>query len=89
VTVEKVDADEVVAWKDGFFVFNHADIESVMRQISRWYNVKVVYEGQLTNRRLTGRVSRLANADDILEILRANGYHISIASDGKTITILP
>jgi len=89
VNVEKVDTDEVVAWKDGFFVFNRSDIESIMRQISRWYNVKVVYEGEVTNRRLTGRVSRKANADDVLEILEANGYHISIAADGKTITILP
>jgi ferric-dicitrate binding protein FerR (iron transport regulator) len=89
ITVDQVDTGEAIAWKDGFFMFKHADIATVMQQISRWYNVKVVYEGQKTDRHLTGRVSRQSNADDVLEILEANGYHISIAPDTKTITILP
>jgi ferric-dicitrate binding protein FerR (iron transport regulator) len=87
--VTKVDTDEVVAWKDGYFSFNHADIETVMRQISRWYNVDVNYQGEKTNRKLSGKVSRQTNASDVLEILEANGYHFSISEDGKTITILP
>jgi ferric-dicitrate binding protein FerR (iron transport regulator) len=89
ITVDKVNTDEAIAWKDGFFMFNHADIQTVMQQISRWYDVKVEYKGPKTERRLSGRVSRQSNADDVLEILEANGYHISIAQDTKTITILP
>ena len=89
IRVAKVDTDEAIAWKDGYFLFNGADIETVMRQIGRWYNVRVSFEGQKTNKKLSARVSRQKNASDVLEILQASGYHFLISDDGKTISILP
>lgn len=89
VTVSDVDTDDAVAWKDGFFVFNRADIETIMHEIRRWFNVKVVYQGEKTDRKLTGKVSRLTDASSVLQILEANGYHISVSEDAKTVTILP
>lgn len=89
ISVSNVDTDEAVGWKDGFFVFNQADISTIMREISRWFNVKVIYKGEKTDRKLTGRVSRLTDASSILQVLEANGYNVSISEDAKTITILP
>jgi transmembrane sensor len=43
---DKVDIDAVMAWKNGRFQFEGAGIEEVMRQIARWYNLEVVYEGK-------------------------------------------
>ncbi|HEY0175648.1 MAG TPA: FecR domain-containing protein, partial [Pedobacter sp.] len=39
--LKDVDMEEIIAWKNGNFQFNNADIETVMRQISRWYNVDI------------------------------------------------
>src|SRR5690606_31171326 len=39
-----VDPDKVIAWKDGLFNFEDASLEEVMRQISRWYDLKIIYE---------------------------------------------
>jgi len=40
-----VNTDAVIAWKNGFFNFDNADIQAIMRQIGRWYDIEVSYEG--------------------------------------------
>ncbi|NQD71414.1 DUF4974 domain-containing protein [Sphingobacterium shayense] len=69
LTVTKVAAGDAVAWKDGLFRFNHSDIEIVMRQISRWYDVEVEFEGEKPAIQLWGEVYRNVNASQALEIL--------------------
>jgi len=89
-----VNTDEIVAWKNGMFHFEKADIQSVMRQISRWYNVEVVYEGPLPNRSFSGKIDRQSNASEALDILRFTGLNFRIdalpdeSRKGK-ITVLP
>jgi ferric-dicitrate binding protein FerR (iron transport regulator) len=85
--ISGANTEEAVAWKDGLFEFNSADIEMVMRSITRWYNVQIRYEGQMTSNRLTGKIRRDAYASDVLQILSASGYHFRI--EGKTIIVLP
>jgi ferric-dicitrate binding protein FerR (iron transport regulator) len=81
------DTDEAVAWKNGIFHFNDAGIESVMRQLSRWYDVDVKYEGQIKERTFSGEISRNVNASQILDALSFKKIHYSI--DGRTIIIKP
>jgi len=85
--VNDVNTEEAVAWKNGSFEFNGADIETVMRTLARWYNVDIKYEGNMTSRRLTAQVDRNKNASEVLQILESAGYHFRI--DGKTIIVLP
>jgi len=89
-----VNTDEIVAWKNGIFQFEKADIQSVMRQISRWYNVEVVYEGPLPDRNFSGKIDRQSNASEALDILRFTGLNFRIdALPDETrkgrITVLP
>jgi ferric-dicitrate binding protein FerR (iron transport regulator) len=42
--VNDANIDEVMAWKNGEFLFTEAPIESIMRQVARWYDVDVVYD---------------------------------------------
>ncbi|MGO1245409.1 MAG: FecR family protein [Sphingobacterium sp.] len=67
--VKNVAAGDAVAWKDGLFRFNHSDIEIVMRQMSRWYDVEVEFEGEEPAIKLWGEVYRNVNASQALEIL--------------------
>lgn len=87
VTIEHVDTDEAVAWKNGFFNFKDADIGNVMRQLTRWYDMEVKYEGGIPPRQFTGEISRNVNARQILDILSFKKIHYRI--DGKTIVITP
>jgi transmembrane sensor len=75
---ESIDTDEAIAWKNGMFQFDKADIRSVMRQLSRWYNVEVVYEGEISSKQFSGKISRSVNATEALEILRFTGVNFRI-----------
>ncbi|MBC8984725.1 FecR family protein [Pedobacter sp. N36a] len=66
----KVDMEEVMSWKNGYFRFNNTDLKVIMRQASRWYNVDVVYEGKIPPLLISGEVSRQVDANAFLEMLR-------------------
>ncbi len=68
-TIEKADLEQALAWKEGKFRFRNTSIQTIMRQIARWYNIEVTYEGDLSDIRLTGIISRRENAASLLKIL--------------------
>jgi transmembrane sensor len=80
-----VEIDHVVAWKDGWFRFSGSGIEEIMRQISRWYDLDVVYTGELPDKTYTGVVSRSSDLSDVLKIMESAGIKFSI--NGKTIIV--
>lgn len=80
-----VDIDEIVAWKNGMFQFDNADIKTIMRQISRWYNVDIEYQGQIPSSTYHGRISRNSNASAILKILQLSGINFTI--EGRKIIV--
>ncbi|CAL1516714.1 FecR family protein [Chitinophaga sp. MM2321] len=82
-----VDTDAVLAWKNGYFSFNQADLASVMRQIARWYDVDIVYEGAVPDRRFGGEISRNTNVSQVLEILEESKIHFRI--EENRIVVLP
>lgn len=79
------DTEEAVDWKNGVFHFNDASIESVMRQLSRWYNVDVKYDGKIEDRKFSGEISMNVNASQLLDALSFKKIHYTI--EGKTITV--
>lgn len=85
--VTKVDVEGVVAWKNGRFHFTNAGINSILHQISRWYDLDVIYEGAIPKDRYSGEVPRTVNVSSILQILEASGTRIRI--EGKKIVVLP
>jgi len=79
LSVAEANIDEVLAWKNGYFMFESEDIESVMRKIARWYDVDVVYEGDKPKDRFGGTVSRFSNVSQVLRKLElTNKIHFRI-----------
>ena len=88
MTLKKdVDLTQVVAWKNGFFIFNNADIKMIMRQVARWYDVAVNFEDDVPAEGYTGKVSRSLPLSNFLKVLELNG--INVKTDGRRITIVP
>jgi transmembrane sensor len=85
--VRDIDGDDIVAWKNGRTFFKDADIKSIMRMISRWYDVDVSYQGDIPIRSITGGISRNANLSELLKVLELNKIHFS--AEGKKIKVLP
>lgn len=87
-TIEEADVQRAIAWHKGYFNFAHADIPTVMRQLSRWYNVDVRYEGKVPEETFSGEMGRKLMLDDALSVLKRIGIRYRIEQD-KTIVILP
>jgi transmembrane sensor len=87
IQISNVDVQQEIAWKDGLISFVDADIKSIMRQVSRWYNVDVEYSAQLSRRIFTGKIPRTSNLDQVLEILEKSDIHFKVKD--RKITVLP
>ena len=82
-----IDLDEVMAWKNGLFSYKGADIETIMRQVSRWYNVDVVFEKPISEK-FYAQVSRNTDVSNLLKMLEATkAVHFKI--EGRTIKVMP
>lgn len=69
ITTGPANLEEAVAWKNGLFIFDNEDIYSIMRKLSRWYNVKPVYTTGMTGLTFSGTVSRYGNVSGVLDML--------------------
>lgn len=73
-TVTEVETEDAVAWKNGMFVLNNQDLESILKQASRWYNVEISFEDEsLKSEVFRGAVSRFENISQLLEVLESTG----------------
>jgi transmembrane sensor len=85
--VNNVDVDEVVAWKNGMFDFENAGIETVMRQLSRWYDVEIEYKGK-TDDLFIAEMHRDIKLSDALKALELTGK-VKFDIEGKKIIVMP
>jgi len=74
-----------VAWKNGLFKFNGATVQEVMRQLSRWYDVEVVYVNGVPKDLFQGEMYRNVNVSRVLKVLEASGVHFTVK--GKKIFV--
>ena len=85
--LDNADTEEAVAWKNGRFQFKSTDLKTILRQISRWYDVDVEYKGNV-NLHFTGQLTRNGNVSKVFEELALTGeVHFKI--DGKRIIVSP
>jgi ferric-dicitrate binding protein FerR (iron transport regulator) len=68
MNIVAVDTEAAISWKDGLFVFNNEDIHSIMRKISRWYGVDVVFQNDI-NENFGGVISKFENVSQVLKLL--------------------
>ena len=80
-----VNTRAVVAWKDGYYFFDRTPVKSVMRQIARWYDVTIVYQGAAPKDEIVGKLPRTADVKEVLHIMELIGIHFKI--EGKTIVV--
>jgi ferric-dicitrate binding protein FerR (iron transport regulator) len=81
------DVNEAVAWKNGYFVFNDESIVDIMTKVSRWYNVDVVYEGNVKSKIFAGTFSKKKSLRKLLESF-ASTEQISYKIEGRRVTIM-
>jgi transmembrane sensor len=85
--IPNVNVQEVTAWKNGYFHFDHSSLENTMRQLARWYDIDVHYEGQLLPQQFMGKIQRNLPLSVILKGLENDQIHFKL--QGRELTVMP
>ncbi|GAB3906708.1 FecR domain-containing protein [Mucilaginibacter boryungensis] len=89
VKVVAANVDEAIAWKNDLFLFNKESLESVMRKISRWYDVDIIYpKNQPIHESYLGGMTRYSNVSQVLKMLEITG-DVRFEIKNKAILVLP
>lgn len=84
---DNINPEEVLAWKNGYFYFDHANLRTVMRQIARWYDVSIEYRPGVPDMKFGGEIPRNANLDEVLKIMEV--LKIRFIVEDKKIIVFP
>lgn len=77
--------EQVMAWKNGLFSFTGADLTTVMRQLARWYDIQVKYEGQIPARKFSGEITHDLTLSQLMNGLQSLGIKFRI--EGRTMIV--
>jgi len=88
ITVRQADLGRVLAWKNGLFIFNNADFNTILREISRWYDIEIINQAENSNELYGGSISRDKHLSDVLKLLSAYGHH-RFKTEGGKVYVLP
>ena len=83
-----IDTLQVLAWKNGLFNFEGVYLKTAMKQIARWYDVDVVYQGTVPDVKFFGSISRSISLAGLIKGLNSTGVHISIGN-GRQLIVKP
>ncbi|HVI48527.1 MAG TPA: FecR domain-containing protein [Chitinophaga sp.] len=86
--VSQANIEAATAWKEGHFMFDETDIQTIMRQVARWYDVEIEYQGDFRGVTLSGVMSRKENVSQLLDILETTGS-VQFKLDNSRIIVIP
>lgn len=81
------DLKEALAWKNGYFIFNEETLGSIMRKVSRWYNIDVVFKDDLEKTSFIGVISRSKNLASVLQLLQETG-NVHFKMEGRSVIVM-
>lgn len=73
IAVRSINLDQVLDWKNGDFNFSNNNLKEIMRKISRWYNIEVIFEGPISQETYVAQISRKKRLNDVLRALQLSG----------------
>ncbi len=87
IIISKADIEKAMAWKNGLFNFDDAELKEVMRQLSRWYDIEVVYEEGVPDIVFGGEIKRNISLQDVLLALESTKVHFRIEQNRKLVLL--
>lgn len=85
--IKNTDVDAVIAWKEGYFNFQDMHLQAVMRQLERWYDIEVAYEGNVHNIAFYGKLSKDLTLQETLDGMAKTGLHFRL--EGRRLIVTP
>jgi len=87
LSVQIADLEEIMAWKNGLFIFNNENITTVMKKVARWYDVDVVFKGNMENTNFVGNYSRSKSLTNLLKNIELMDK-VHFRAEGRRITVI-
>lgn len=87
LSLSDANTEEVIAWRNGYFSLDNERIGSIMRKLSRWYDIEVDFKGDIPNVVLGGEIPRNTKLSQALKILEVANVHFIV--EGKKVTVTP
>ncbi len=87
IAIREVDTEATIAWKNGRFKFDNANLKTVMKQLERWYGIKVEYRGDVSDVRFNGGTFMNKNLSEVLKVLELSNIKCKV--EGKTVVVYP
>ena len=87
VSIEPADLTSASAWRDGLFVLKNEDLGSLMRKISKWYDVDVAYDAEIAEEAFYGSISRTKSLQSVLKALEISG-NVKFRLEGRRLTVM-
>lgn len=88
ISVEAANTEAAIGWKDGNSKFVGADMSTILRDISRWYDIDIIYDGDPPAGRFTFRVSRKWKLSFFQELLKENNINSKIVKSGARTSLI-
>lgn len=85
--ISLADTSQVMSWRNGIFNFNEASLQQVMRQIARWYDLTIEYEGEVPEMKFGGKMGRNLKLSDVLEFLEGARVRFKMEKERKLIVL--
>lgn len=86
IRIENADTEKAIAWKNGYFKFKNTPIKEIMREVERWYDVELVYEGKIPTDEFTGFISNDVKISAVLKIMEESGG-VKFSVKGKKLKV--
>ncbi|SDE58797.1 FecR family protein [Mucilaginibacter pineti] len=88
ILISPADGEQAIAWKNGNFNFAHERIDVIMRKLSRWFDIDVSYQGEVTREGFVGTLPRSTDLAQILKTLELTGL-VHFKVNGRSVTVMP
>ncbi len=85
--ITHVDTDDEIAWKNGLFQFDNANLKTILNQLERWYDINIDYSS-VPDKKYNGMVPRKANLSEVLKMLEKTGNIRFKLREGKNLTVV-
>lgn len=85
LSMEKVDSEEVISWKQNLFVFNNEEVEEGMKKVMRWYGIEIVYLDGMEGKRIGGTIPRFGKIEQLMDALETTGVFHYKMEGGKVV----
>ena len=87
ISIHKVNVDQVIGWKNGMFVFDDQNLETILRKVERWYNIEIFYKNNAAKAKVfKGNLPRYGELQELLRVLES-GSQVRFSLKGRSLTV--